>query len=264
MENAELLNGRPLAWWASQLKPFLGVSPLAECMALYRSLPGLRGFWPMGAFDGSGNVADQSGGGLSLTYNGNPLHNYLDTGGPYLALDGTGDYLSRADEAALDIVGTESYVASAKRGLTLGGWYRFGSVGSTIRALTSKWIDPNERAYLLYLSAASELHFNLSSNGTNDNDTYVAGARSANTWYFVAGRFTPGTNVEIFVNDETVSALGSGPASIFNSSADFRIGALGDGTLPMTGDVALQFVCAEALSDTLIAALYQTALPLFS
>ncbi|NJO31403.1 MAG: hypothetical protein HC874_30490 [Richelia sp. SL_2_1] len=68
----------------------------------------------------TGNVYDLSGQGRTLTYNGNPTFNYTGLV-PYVSLDGTGDFLSRADETDLDILGTETIYNSAVRGLTLGG-----------------------------------------------------------------------------------------------------------------------------------------------
>jgi len=114
----------------SEISPDL-ISPLL-------ALPGLRGFWPMSSFNEAGNAYDMSEQGRVMTYNGNPLYNY-DGVVPYVALDGIGDFLSRADEAGLDIIGTETYVDGAVHGLTLGGWFYFDNALGSNEKLIAKW-----------------------------------------------------------------------------------------------------------------------------
>lgn len=99
-----------------------------KVLSMYTLLPGLRGFWPMSLFDSSGNCLDASPNAHTLTYSGNPRY-CLDGLAPYLKFGGT-DYLIRADEADFDIIGTEGYVNSNLRGLTIGGWFYFETLAS--------------------------------------------------------------------------------------------------------------------------------------
>lgn len=235
---------------------------LAQVMSNMMALPGLRGFWPMSAFDESGNAFDQSGNGRTLTYNGNPTYNYDDLA-PYIALDGTGDYLSRADEAGLDIIGTETFVASGTQGLTLGGWFWLDSLaGASFERLMAK-DDGVNRSFSIYFSESTDtLSFEIHVT-TPATRTVSSGAVSAaQTWFFVVGRFVSGSEQSIFLNGtETVAARTD--TAINNSTAAFEIGRLGSGAQLFTGRASLCFLCASALSDAIIGNLWQQSRALF-
>lgn len=227
-------------------------------------LPGLRGFWPMSAFESGGNAFDQSGNGRILTYNGNPTYNY-DKLVPYINLDGTGDYLSRADEAGLDILGSESYVASAARGLTIGGWFWIDVLpGANGAGYIAKWNDAgvNQRSYLIWHStAANVIGFYISSLGTGATifsiDSSIVPAISQ--WYFIVGRFDPSTELAIWINGVKDTNAVAIPAAIFNSTASLTIGRWeggGAGVQYLDGRASLNFLCAAALSDDIIGELF--------
>lgn len=103
----------------------------------FLALPVLRGFWPMSAV--SHTAADQardiSGNGNHLTNNNVSTFGYESTSLiPQVSFNGTTQYLSRADAGGgdwADIIGTETYVGAAKRGLTSGGLvlYRYPCAG---------------------------------------------------------------------------------------------------------------------------------------
>lgn len=255
-DDIALLDGRPLVWWAARLAPLIDSQARAwtRAISMHQALPMLRGFWPMSAVTGAGNAYDQSG-GLTLTYNGNPTFNYSALV-PYLDFDGTGDYLSRADEAALDILGSESYAASAIQGLTMGCWVYFDN---TARAeyYMAKWGGSGQRSYLLDVSGADALTFNVTSDGSTVTTVTSATARTASTWRHMVGRFDPSTELAIFTNGVKASNTTSIPAAIFNSTAAFGIGGDGAGGNLLDGRVALPFLCAGYLSDEIIKALYQ-------
>jgi hypothetical protein len=192
--------------------------------SMFLALPGLRGFWPMSSFDDGGDAYDLSGQGRTLTYNGDPDYGYWDLR-PYIDLDGTGDYLDRADEAGLDITGAETFVTGARQGLTMGGWFQFDELTvANNKGLMSKWVSgTNDRSYLLYHEAAGDtILFGVSGNG-------IAGVFSpasiipaaATTWYFCVGRYdTTSADVDCFINNTWYSNAGAGPASIFSGIAE--------------------------------------------
>lgn len=215
----------------------------------FLGLPGLRAYWPMNAFDASGNAIDQAGLDLVLTYNGNPGYNVTAQGAGYLDLDGTGDFLSRVDEASLDIIGTESHVASAQRGLTIGGWF-WADVLSGTQALIAKTGSVTTVAFDLIFSVTAA-RMEVASAGSGY--TASSAALSVSTWYFIAGRYVPSTSVDVFVYTTKVSNTTSIPASITNSDGPFQIGSY-SGLL--NGRVSNCFMCAMALSDTAISNLY--------
>lgn len=220
----------------------------------FLGLPGLRGYWPMSVFDSSGNAIDLSANGRTLTYNGNPLYNVHASGAPYLTLDGTGDYLSRADESALDFPGNESFVATAARGMTLGGWFYVNALGS-IQALMAKDDVGANRQYSMYVNASNKLVGELFSGGSATSVTST-GTYTAATWHLFVVRFQPSNNWSAFIDGVKTANTTSIPASIDNTGAALHIGAR-NAALLLTGRVSNCFACVENLSDTAIDDIYQ-------
>lgn len=232
----------------------------SACSA-FLALPGLRGFWPMSSFDENGDAFDLSGQGRILTYNGNPTYNF-DGLVPYIDLDGTGDYLSRADEAGLDILGTESYVAPAVRGLTLGGWFWPDTLSGPSHGLIGKWNSASQRAYLLLADVVATMArpaFMISDDGSWNAGHYCTIPHTETiiqAWGFIIGRLNTSTNtIAAFLNGTKVQAACN--YNIFNSTADLAVGALHGGTDLFTGRASMCFLCAAALSDSVIGALFQ-------
>jgi len=223
--------------------------------SVFACLPGLRGLWPMSSFDENGDAYDLSGQGRTLSYNGNPTYSYADLI-PYIDLDGVGDFLSRADEAGLDITGTESYVGAAK-GLTLGGWYRPGNVNAAY--LMSKMGAVGNYSY--WLQQTATVDFQVSVDGTNV--TSVSGAAPvANAWKFIVGCFYPSTYLRLYINDAIYTNAVAIPASIFNGNGPFQVGA-GNSASPLTGRASLQFLCCQALSATLVRSTFEQTRAMF-
>ena len=69
--------------------------------------------------------------------------------------------------------------------------------------------------------------------------------------------------MDIFVNSTKDSVVAAVPASLFNSNADLQMGAFTAGTSLLTGSVSLMFLCAAALTDTIIKSLYNHSRALF-
>lgn len=236
--------------------------------SMYQALTGLRGFWPMSSLLATGNAVDLSGQVRTLTYNGNPVYNF-DGLAQYIRFDGTGDFLSRADEAGLDILGTETYVAAGHRGLTLGGWFRPESA-TVADSLISKWGAAGQRSYILQLRgdvAGDPIEFIMSDDGTNVSNVQSSNGFTTNTWYFMAARFNPSppvANEELTVwLNSTRTVAATARAAIFNSNAALYIGSdVGVGNL-YTGRASLCFLCAAALADATVWAIYQHTKALF-
>ena len=223
------------------------------------ALPGLVGFWPMSVFDSSGNPQDVSGHGHHLTLNGNLTFNQ-DGFLPYADFDGTGDYFSRADEADFDIAGDESHVGIP--GLTMGGlWYGKGAVRQVLMA---KYDDGSSESYRLTIEGDVRAVFYISDDGA-DVDSVKLDTSVKDAWHLIVGRFDDaqtGEELKIWVDDGTATDSTS-IASIFDSTADFTIGADDGGTVPLTGYASLCFLCAAAVSDDAINELYRILSPLF-
>ncbi len=237
-----------------------------NALSAFSLLPGLRGFWPMSANNESGFAIDQSGAGRYLTYNGNPVYSWQGLA-PNIQFDGAGDYLSRGDEAGLDITGAETFFPAALNGLTLGGWFYFFNLATGAnQGMIGKYNDNGvgERSYMIYLEDASNtLRFIVSADGGAVVQVSSA-AVSAGNWYFVAGRFDPSTELAIFLNGvKVVNGVGV-PASLYSGAADFNIGAYSNGASGlMAGAASLCFLCAAALPDVIINSLFYQTCSLF-
>lgn len=238
-------------------------------VSAYLALPALRGFWPMSASDESGNIRDfgEVGGGLHLTNRNTVLH--LATPMPVMDFtSGNSEVLYRADAAAFDIQGNEAFVHSDYRGLTMGAWVQFDAVDQN-STLMGKWdTAANQRSYIIYLNGStSKISFYWSTNGTLQPNVEYDTALVAGRWYFVCGRFDPSTEAKIWVNDNFNVDTTSIPATLFNGTASFAIGAYG--TQPATwldymdGRVSMAFLCAAYLPDHTVRRLYYRTRALF-
>jgi len=226
-----------------------------ELIGPHLALPGLRAFYPMSAQGAGGQAIDVTIGN-QLTYNGNPAYGYDDQV-PYCRYDGTGDYHDIADAASgniFDILGTETIVQSAYRGLSVSAWI-YPEETSTLEYILSKWGGAGNRAYVLFIDASDQINFAVSDDGTNF-DTATSAAVTMSAWYHVVGRFRPSAFVDVFVNGVLVEQA-TARAAVANSATNFSIGAQAGGTLPYQGRVSLGAVCAMALSDELVRTLYE-------
>ena len=224
-----------------------------DTISPFLALPGLRGFWGMAAFGSAGQAFDQSGNARTLTRNGSPAYTYENLVS-YIDLNGTTDYLSRADEAGIDIIGTETIVVAATRGLTLGGWVYYDVVSGTRPFMAKFGAVVGDRAYMIDVSAgASRMIL-----GTGAAITIYAGsAVAAAEWTFFVGRWFPSTTADIFVNG-TKTPNASVIAALGNSTSQLRIGADSDNPNFMDGRVSRAFLCVEALSDAIISSLFES------
>ena len=238
------LRYEPQFAWKSSVSQFL-------------ALTGLRGFWPTSSVSGGGSLMDLSGQNRILTYNGNPLYR-VDNLAPNVALDGAGDYFSRADEVGLDITGTETYVHDDFKGLTQIGWYYFDNAAGVAEYMMSKWDEGgNQRSYRLFRQAAGAIRFSVSTDGTAVVDISTVGTPAAAEWFFAVGRYsTTAAEMDVWYNDEVVNLAAGVPASIHVGTADFNIGARHNGNNLMTGRLCYQFLCAAALPDAVINQLF--------
>ena len=249
---------RPWDEFSERLRDLETRETAPDIISPFLALPGLRAFWPMSAiseaFPGNAPAVDLSGNGRTLTYIGALTYNY-DGLVPYADFNGAGDRLDRADEAGLDILGTEFYVAAGARGLTFGGWFYADAAGAGgVRFLMQKTNPVANSAYSLELTAANEL------------EGYVAAvlgyftpgiAITHGEWFFAALRYTPSTEVKIWHNETTAANTTGIPAAINNSPDPFSIG--GRAAAPSNyfdGRASCCFLCTMQLDDSIVASLF--------
>ncbi len=232
---------------------------LGNVLASYLALPGLVGFWPMSSVQRStGNAYDLSGQGRTLTYVGNPAYTYFNGLVPYIDLDGTGDYLARADETDLDIQGNESVFTTGAAGLTMGGWYWLDTTAGTQPLISKDGVSAQRSYNLIFGSGVVQ----FAAFGAGSNSVSSTEVISAATWYFMAGRFTPSIEVAVFVNNTKTIDTTSINATLTAGTQSLGIGT-DDTTRLLDGRASLVFLCANALGDDLISSLFSSSRILF-
>lgn len=159
-------------------------------------------------------------------------------------------HLSVADDAALSITGN----------LTLEAWIKVEDAPTSGQAysIISKY-DPStsDRGYLLrYLndSGVNKLQLLLSSDGTAVTTLSVNQTFDTGTWYHVAAVYsTSSQEVDFYVDGSSVGTATGAPASIYDNTSTFNIGALGDATDFFDGLIDDARVWSAARTDTQIA-----------
>lgn len=236
----------------------------SRAVSMFQALPGLRGFWPMSAvgYSNTDRARDLSGNDSHLTKNGAGDIQFGYTGLiPFVSLlSASTQYLSRADGGAAnwaDLTGTEAYILAGMKGITHGGWfYHYGA------AAADEYYTAKVNAYYVrrlntgvirgvYVDGTPTFH------AVDSTATIGAGE-----WVFAVSRFVPSTSNDLWVNGIKYTNAAGIIASVRDTADDFRIG-YGAGAGPLNGRCSLGFLCAAALSDTIINTLYSLTRPLF-
>src|SRR5690606_32777454 len=110
----------------------------------------------------------------------------------------------------------------------------------------------NQLAYWIDRPASGFARFSVSSNGTDATVKTVESTVKPRVgrWEFLVARFTPSTELALFLSGKKDVNTSSIPATLWNSSSPFTVGAYGgSGTSPMDGRAAFKFLCAAAVDD---------------
>jgi len=83
-------------------------------------------------------------------------------------------------------------------------------------------------------------------------------------WHFFAGRFTPSTEVKLYWNENTFTNVAAIPATIYDGTASFTVGASATPANYMDGRASMCWLCACALSDALVNHVYQQSRAMFN
>ncbi|MCP4540598.1 MAG: hypothetical protein GY832_25965 [Chloroflexi bacterium] len=244
------------------------------------ALPALRAFWPMSSVDYAvaSRARDVAGGGYHLEDINTVAFGY-DQLVPYVQLiRANNEHLRRLDGGAAnwaDITGTEAYVLAKNAGLAVGGWFNFDSLPvAAIQGLMGKYNAAiAQRSYLTLLHPVAVVPraptFLVSGNGVATVMVEASFIPTIGSWHYIVGRFMPGAELAIFVSDTDGSLnkftnLAGVPAAAFDGTADFEIGGL-DGTAIayMNGRASMCWLCAAAVSDSIITALYHQQRKMF-
>ncbi len=184
--------------------------------------PGPVGYWSFN--DGQGTTAQDS----SSTNNDGTISGATwqtedrCVAGKCLHFDGSDDNVSLADNTSLSI--TES--------LTVGGWVRRNRTGQA-EVIISKWDGgaQTQKSYELQFNGNDRLQLFVTSDGSANSSTVDAGTQITDqNWHYVAGVYD-GVNLKVYLDGILQSAATASYSSgIYNSTANFKVGADDDGS----------------------------------
>ena len=264
-------NGLVLYSNESEMKFNPETSAWQMAVSTFLGLPGLRAFWPMSSVDyaAANRARDISGQGYHLTDNNTPTFNF-DGLAPYVEFDGVNQYLSRIDGGAAnwaDVTGTETYIDAGVRGLTFGGWFYLDTAaGANKESLITKGtLGAATSSYMLFIQQGSTEPRLFLSDGAATNIHGTGASIGTLTWTFIVGKYiAAGPTSVVYINNIINIDLVGIPAAPLNDSAiDFNIGALNSASNFLDGRASLCFLCAAALSDATILAMYDQTRGLF-
>lgn len=241
-----------------------------SAVSAFLAIPGLVAFWPFSALRRDSNtdrVRDLSGGAYHLTANNTPAFGYTNLI-PWGSFNGTNHYLSRADGGAADwadVTGTETYIESTQRGMTLGGWFRVDSHDSDWEFLIGKSGNAaGTRGYFLDNGNAPNYlaRFVVSVDGTAETILTME-QLTAGAWEFVVVRFDPSVALDGWVSGTTYTLGAAIPASIFDNAQDFTIAARAGPLHYCDMASSLCFLSACMVSDAIIFSLFEQTRAMF-
>ncbi len=216
---------------------------------------GLKGYWSFNGQDMNGTTAyDRSGSGNTGTLTNGPITMPGKTG-QALDLDGSDDYVTVADNSALD-VGTSA-------DLTLTGWFYRDSFATDDTLIAKRnGIATGDTGYILYIDDATDQLIFEVSDGTDEYSlTSVATFTTAGWNHFaVVWDQDSASGSELYINGVANTATDSGAIGNLDDLSNtlaFRSGAESDAGNPFDGKLDEIRVYNRTLSASEIQSLYQ-------
>jgi hypothetical protein len=146
----------------------------------------------------------------------------------------------------------------------LGGWFNADSVATPRGLITKGTSVAAASAYELWLenTATPDLAFRVST-GAAFITVVLHNIFVQSAWSFCAARFIPSTELKCWYNTVSATNIVAVPATLRASTETFVVGAFDPNVLPFDGRASLVFLCAAALSDETITALFQNTRSIF-
>lgn len=208
-------------------------------------LPGVIGYFPMSSGLGLGKALNHLGGMPHLNQQGTCPIGY--DGQSYRLLGDGVNYLY--ETTTYGLLGTETWIDSTIRGFTIGAWVSIVNWPAVDGGIITKMGVSGDYSYALTVHSDGAPMFTVSVNGT----AYVAvtaPATSLTTWHFIVGRFTPSTELAIFVDGVKTVNTTSIPASCFATTQQFEVGRyINNDDRIIHAKVRDVFICQSTLSD---------------
>lgn len=237
-------------------------------------LPGLRAGWSMSTIfvDAQDNplIADL-GNDFHLSLNNNPTFGN-DGLAPYMETDGATEYAYYVDHPSFDIqadVAGEPWIASADRGITLGGWFYFNTATvATGKGLIGKWNSTgNQKSYLLYHRASDDtIIMAVSDDGAVSIMSAASIVPDVDTWYCIFGRYDrTSLDVETFINGTWYTNAGAGLGAIHSGTATFEVHSYEAGLASTLWDgrSSLLSLCQRSVTNSILNQFYHQTRAMF-
>ncbi|MEE8305865.1 MAG: LamG-like jellyroll fold domain-containing protein, partial [Gammaproteobacteria bacterium] len=156
-------------------------------------------------------------------------------------------------------------IASDIQGLMMGGWFRFDDATPAANELmVGKRGNGTSMAYHVRRGTGGNVVFEVSGDGTALVIVTATnfGAPGADRWIHVVCRYIASTELKIWINGVANINAASVPASLFDGTADFTIGAANGSTWQMDGRASRVFLFGSAPPDSVAERMwrYQKAL----
>jgi hypothetical protein len=209
-------------------------------------ITGLVGYWKLD--EGKSPIADSSGSGNSGTLFNSPTW----TTGPTLGfanpnamvLNGTNQYASLGNPAALNLSGQ----------ITMAAWVKIGSTSGNERNIVAHGYDANNEVFLRIDAGSYQVGSYV--NPTNYFTSYAIPGGDVGAWVHLAGVYD-GTTWRLYRNGVQVSSSVQAVGAV-TVTTGWAIGARGDGTSRwFAGGIDDVRIYKRALSATEIADLHQ-------
>lgn len=170
---------------------------------------GLVGYWKMD--EAASPSIDSSGNGLSGTWNGNTAA-AVGKFGSGVTLDGTGDFISIANNSALN-------TASG----TVAAWVYYNALASN-STVVSKWVN-DPYGYRIYSDVNGSVTFQIGDGSGADSAASANTTVTTGSWYHLVGIWRAGQGVQLFVNGSlNVNTVGTRTISYSGTPSALNIG----------------------------------------
>ena len=209
----------------------------------------LRACWEFN--ESSGNAADASGNGTTLTNNGSTpfVAGKMNNAAEFAS----GDYFECADNSYVSLTGDATWSV---------WWYP-----TTLNAQNSffdKWnfsaVQREYEVWVDYSGGASKISLQISNNGSSSSYNYLSTTGiSVNNWYHVVWVFTASTGtLEVYLNGSSLGTATFAITAIKDGTSNFSIGKFTGGGGNLAGKLDQAAIWARTLSTTEVGELYNS------
>lgn len=163
---------------------------------------------------------------------------------------GNTEYLTITDgaQSGLDLTGD----------FTISAWIKLSSLATDNKGICGKWATAGQRSYIWRIDTTGDIQLYTTSDGTTAVLNEDTGSDLViDTWYHLVQVFEAGTRAEMYVDgSSSYTDTTSINASVFNSTANFCVGATQTNDAFFDGEIQDVIVWNVALSDTNVSDLY--------